>query len=379
MTHRPSPSLPSWGMALCALLFLTPVYARDAALVIRSPESGEVQTVVTGRGAEASVAVPDGPASMTPLWIAAQTDLRWDCSDSLAVSLEVRTGKGPSSTPHTVELLHTHHLQGGETQLELYLWEIPEVKAACDRDGEVRLNSVPVKLSLRCQSGRVFTHEQVIPLGVRCRPSAPSEEAVTGLTGSEESRHQGNFDVMLAKFSRLTPDPTPTELSLGKRATLEFSRVLRRAWAPEFQTLRVVRLDAGGKVVERFPAVPQTGDGDKDDPAFDPKLTLTPKTAGTLRFALEAEYLDHSRLVSQPADIPVLTPEQEAAKEAKRLSGPQRMQFFQALQEQMQQLDCGQALVDWIKKQPVIEDAGGSPGGLWYRFTDGLPGIVHCH
>lgn len=376
MSHPPCAPQLSWGIAVFALLFLTPVYALQEELVIYSPESGDVRTVVTGRGATASVAVPEGPASMTPRWITVQASLRWTCPDNPAVSLEVRTARGPSAKPRT-EPLRTYNLQGGTSEMELYLWEVSEVKAACDKEGEVRLNSVPVKLSLRCQDGRILTHEQSLSLAVRCRPSAPSEEAVTGLTGSERERQQGNTLMMLSKFSQLEPDPSPRELSLGKRGTLEFSRVSRRGWAPELQSLRVVRLDAAGKVVEHFPPVPLTGV--KDDAEFNPRLTLTPGTAGTLRYALEAEYPDGSRLLSQPAEVQVLTPEQEAAKEAKKLSPTQRMTFFQGLQSQMEQLDCGPALVDWLKKQPVIEDAGTAPGGLWYRFSDGLPGIVHCH
>jgi hypothetical protein len=54
------------------------------------------------------------------------------------------------------------------------------VKAACAKGGEVLVDSVPVNLALRCESGRVIKNRQVLPLQVDCKPSAPSQEAVTG-------------------------------------------------------------------------------------------------------------------------------------------------------------------------------------------------------
>ncbi|WNG37971.1 hypothetical protein F0U61_33050 [Archangium violaceum] len=367
-----------WGMVLATSLSIPPAHARENVLVIRSPEPDAVQTVVTGQGPAASVAMPDGPASMTPRWLVARADLRWTCPDSKAVALEVKTDKGPNARPRTFELLRTHGLHGASTQMELYLWEVSAVKAACASEGEVHVDSVPVKLTLRCEDGQVFQHQQVIPLQARCRPLAPSEEAVTGLTGSENERDRGSYQQMLGKFALMTPDLSPSELSLGKKGTLEFSDVLRRAWTPEFQALRVVKLGAKGEILERQPPVPLSGD--PEDPVFAPRLTLTPRKAETLRFALEAEYPDGSRLISQPAEVRVLTPKQQAAQAARVIPPARRMQFLEELQKQMGALDCGPVLIEWIQKQPVIEDAGLSKdSGLWYRFSDGQMGIVHCH
>ncbi|QRN98326.1 hypothetical protein JRI60_04465 [Archangium violaceum] len=364
-------------MAVTTALALTPAYALKDEVVIRSPEPGEVRTVVTGQGEAASVAFPDGPASMTPLWLVGMVDLRWTCADSKAVSLEVKTGKGPDAKPQSFELLRKHNLQGGSTRTVLYLWEASAVKAACAKDGEARVDSVPVSLTLRCKSGRVLEHTQVIPLQAECRPSTPSQEAVTGLTGSEMERNRGVYQLMLSKFSRQEPDPSPDELRLGGKSTLEFSRVRPGGFVPEVQSLRVVRLDEKGQVAERFPPVRLSGSG--DDAEFVPRLTFTPKAAGPVRFALEAGYADGSWLLSRPAEVQVLTPAQVAAKAAKEVSGTRRMAFFKELEAQMGQLKCGPELVEWLEKQPVIEDAGFTEGNVWYTFTDEVTGVAHCH
>ncbi len=364
-------------MAVATVLALTPAYALKDEVLIRSPEPGEVRTVVTGQGEAASVAFPDGPASMTPRWLVAMVDLRWTCSDSKAVDLEVKTGKGPDAKPRAFELLRKHNLQGGSTRAELYLWEVSAVKAACAKDGEARVDSVPVSLTLRCKSGRVITQEQVIPLQAECRPSAPSEEAVTGLTGSEVERNRGVYQLMLSKFSRQEPDPTPDELHLGRKSTVEFSRVRPGGWVPELQSLRVVRLDEKGQVAERFPPVRLSGRG--DDAEFAPRHTFTPKAAGPVRFALEAGYADGSWLLSQPAEVQVLTPAQVAAKAANEVSATRRMAFLKELEARMGELECGPELADWLEKQPVIKDAGVSGGNVWYSFTDGVMGVAHCH
>ncbi|OJH42350.1 hypothetical protein BON30_03865 [Cystobacter ferrugineus] len=61
-------------MVLATSLSIPPAHARENALVIRSPEPDAVQTVVTGHGPAASVAMPDGPASMTPRWLVARAE-----------------------------------------------------------------------------------------------------------------------------------------------------------------------------------------------------------------------------------------------------------------------------------------------------------------
>ncbi|PTL76985.1 hypothetical protein [Vitiosangium sp. GDMCC 1.1324] len=377
MTLLQRPRALAWPLTVVTTLSLTPAYALTNELTLRSPEPKEVRTVVTGRGEAASVAYPDGPASMTPRWLVAAVDIHWTCSDSKAVGLEVKTGKGPNSRPQTFELLRKHNLYGASTRMELYLWEVSAVKEACAKDGEVSVDSVPVSLTLRCQSGQVLERKQVIPLQVDCRPSAPSAEAVTGLTGSEVERDRGVFQQMLSKFSHEEPAPFPRELRLGQKSTLQFTRLLRRVWSPEIQTLRVVQLDKNGQVAERFPPVPLSGN--PDDPEFNPQHTFTPNAAGPIRFALEVEYADSSRLLSQPAEVQVLTASQEAARAAKEVSESRRMQFFKDLASQKGPLGCSPELVDWLKKQPVIEDAGLGEKNVWYRFTDEVVGVVHCH
>lgn len=110
---------------------------------------------------------------MTPRWIVANVLVGWMCTGGKAVELEVKTDKGPGSTPRTFELLRKYGLSGASTPLELYLWEVSRVKAACAKDGEARVDSVTVNLSLRCESGQVIKNKQVIPLPVDCQPSTP--------------------------------------------------------------------------------------------------------------------------------------------------------------------------------------------------------------
>lgn len=117
------------------------------------------------------------------------------------------------------------------------------MKAACAKNGEVLVNSVPVNLTLRCESGQ---------LGDGAAP-APQH--------------------------------------------------LKRVWAPEILILRVVRLDEQGRVAEK----------------------------------------------------------------AKEIAYSQRMQFFQEMQDQRRVLGCGPKLVDWIKQQPIIKDAGS------FERTSGSP------
>jgi hypothetical protein len=376
------PPRAGWLVLVTALVLspaAAPADTEPGTLHIESPRSGDIETTVTGRGAAASVAVPDAPAAMTPRWIVSGTRIDWTCPDSNAVKLVVRTGRGPSATPHTFDL-RPYTVHGASSELDLYLWEVSAVKAACTRDGEARVDSVPVKLTLRCENGQEMKHTQVLALQAHCRPSAPSEEAVTGLTGTEDRREQGLMSTSLDKFSQKTIDPDPLELSLGREGTVEFSNVPRQT-RPEIQSLRVVRLGAGDKVVQRYPPARLSDDPERS--WFEPRLTLTPRSAGPLRFALEAEYPDGSRLLSKPAELQVLTAAQEAAQkaaqEARRVAPEQRMAFLDELMKRMGDSGCGQALVDWMKAQPVIQDAGNLQVNLWYRFTDGLSGIVSCH
>ena len=136
-------------LALAAALVLPPAATLAATepgtLHIESPGSGDIETTVTGRGAAASVAVPDAPAAMTPRWIVSGARIDWYCPDSNAVKLVVRTGRGPSAPPRTFDL-RPRPIQGATSELDLYLWEVSAVKAACTRDGEVRVESVPVRL-----------------------------------------------------------------------------------------------------------------------------------------------------------------------------------------------------------------------------------------
>ncbi|HEX8555962.1 MAG TPA: hypothetical protein VF695_14745, partial [Sphingomonas sp.] len=85
------------------------------------------------------------------------------------------------------------------------------------------------------------------------------------------------------------------------------------------------------------------------------------------------------RLLSQPTELQVLTAAQEAAEAARVIPPARRMSFFEELQKRMSEAGCDQALVDWLHQQPVLEDAGLAAGSVWYRFTDGIGGLVHCH
>jgi hypothetical protein len=364
-------------LLLSCLLPLHAALATDDALFLKSPSDAEVVTEVTGQGEDRGVSWPEGPAAMTPLWLVAQGYIRWACEDGHAVRLEVRAGRGPDARARSIDLSR-HQLYGGFSEVPLYLWEVAEVKAACKEPGDVRVDSVPVHLTLECPKGRLQRATRSVALQVRCRPSEPSREAVTGVAGSESQREEGpNILNMLPKFAHHRVSLSGTWLLVGQRQTLELGRVGPQL--PALQGLRVVRLDAAGKVVERF-APERLLDAGTDEARYEPRVTLTPKEAGTLRLALEAEYPDGSRMLSAPAEVRVETRKQRAEREARRPTSQQRLAVLKAVEERMKaNRQCGAELVAWLKQLPHVEDAGDNGHNAWLRFTDGIPLVISCH
>jgi hypothetical protein len=365
---RVRPSL----LCLSILLLALPASAQEdlpEPLVVRA----EVKTVVTG--AERSIAWPDGPAGMTPQWLVARVSIDWLCRSGKPIRLEVKHDGGPKEVAsHKVDLRPRPEVHYGTLELELYLWEQSAVKAACAKDGEVRVESAPVLVTLHCANSRVYEWTQKLPLQVRCRPSEPSQAAVTGLSGSEWGRGDSpETMVSLSKFVHEAPDPERNVLTVGKRVKVPLGDL--RGVMPAIRTLRVVRLDEAGAIVERFPPTPLKGKGTFEE-RYEPQLTLAPKQVGTLRFAYEAEYFDGSKLLSKAATIEVEKPRK--LRKTGPLTAEQRHSVMQALEKKMATADCGPELVKWLREQPYVQDAGGKGSNLWLNFTDGLPMIITC-
>ncbi len=364
---------------LSSLLLALPASAQqeDAPpqpLVIRSPGAGEVTTVVTG--AERSIGWPEGPAAMTPLWLVARTSIDWLCENGPAVRLEVKTDAGPREAASRTVDLRRQKMNNGTSEVELYLWEQAAVKAACAKDGEVSLASAPVRLTLHCPGGKRFEKTQTLPLQVRCRPSEPSQAEVTGISGSEMDRETpSGIMVSLSKFAHTEPWADTEVVNVGQRQKLKLGRVCRPV--PELRALRVVRLEGAETVVERFPPSRLLGRG-TDEECYEPQVTLTPKEAGPLQFAYEAEYFDGSRLLSKPVWVEAESARERAARKALELTPEQRHSVMKALDEKLATTGCGPELVKWLKEQPYVKDAGGKGSNYWLNFRDGMPLIITC-
>ncbi|XXF80776.1 hypothetical protein P2318_13765 [Myxococcaceae bacterium GXIMD 01537] len=376
MTVRPGRSslVP---LCMSGVLLGTPALAVDEELRLSSPEPGEVRTEVTGQGAQTGIAWPDGPAAMTPRWFVADAEVTWACAKGPALRLEVRTERGPDSKPRAFNLRADKRF-GGTSQVPLYLWPVEDVKAACAKDGEARVESTPVHLTLQCPGGRRVTRTQTVALQARCRPSEPSREAVTGISGSETERPDSPSTVnALPKFAHVEPSPDPATLLVGKRVTVK----LGSAWplTPAVRSLRPVQLDEAGKVLERHEPCRLVTEGGGGLVRCEPRVTLTPQQAGTLRFAFEAEYPDGSRLLSASAPVTVETPQARAAEEARAPTPEQRKAVMDAVTQKLATRTCGPDLVPWLKQQPHVEDAGGNSHNLWLRFSDGEPFVISCH
>lgn len=366
-------------LCLSSLLLALPVSAQEEdapprPLVIRSPGDGEVTTVVTG--AERSIGWPEGPTAMTPLWLVARTSIDWWCENGPAVRLEVKTDAGPREVASRTVDLRRQKMNNGTSEVELYLWEQAAVKAACAKDGEVSLASASVHLTLHCPRGKRFEKTQTLPLQVRCRPSEPSQAAVTGISGSEMDREtQSGISLSLSKFAHTEPFADPEVVNVGQRQKLNLGRVC--GTVPALRALRVVRLQGAGTVVERFPPSRLEGRG-TDDECYEPQVTLTPKQPGPLQFAYEAEYFDGSRLLSRPVSVEAESATERAARKARELTPEQRHSVMEALEKKLATTDCGPELVKWLKEQPHVKDAGGSGSNYWLNFSDGLPMIITC-
>ncbi len=362
-------------LLLSCLLPLHAALATDDALFLKSPSDAEVVTEVTGQGEDRGVSWPEGPAAMTPLWLVAQGYIRWACEDGHAVRLEVRAGRGPDARARSIDLSR-HQLYGGFSEVPLYLWEVAEVKAACKEPGDVRVDSVPVHLTLECPMGRLQRATRSVALQVRCRPSEPSQAEVTGISGSEMDRETpSGIMVSLSKFAHTEPWADTEVVNVGQRQKLKLGRVCRPV--PELRALRVVRLEGAETVVERFPPSRLLGRG-TDEECYEPQVTLTPKEAGPLQFAYEAEYFDGSRLLSKPVWVEAESARERAARKALELTPEQRHSVMKALDEKLATTGCGPELVKWLKEQPYVKDAGGKGSNYWLNFRDGMPLIITC-
>ena len=366
---------PAWTLSLVAALCAAPAWAAKDELELEVPD---IATWVTGTGATRSVAWPDGPAAMTSRWVVGLANVRWACSDGAATSLRLSADRGPNQSPRTIDLT-SQRAHGGSREVELFLWPIDEVKAACRADGNIKVPSVTLSLELSCPKG-VFRKKQTASLDVDCRVSRPSDEAENGLLGTKSSRQvgPGSFTSVM-RFGGTDSGASPSTFTAGVKQRIEFFPFLLRVWKPTFRKLTPVRVDASGKVVERFaPCVFEP----RDDPSCRPSVELTVKEPGPVRLALEAEYEDDTRLLSKVSELRALSAAQQAEAERFEPSFESQSEAANAFSAYVMSLTDPQppavkkALADFVASHPAFTSAGYNGHNFWANLKGGFPLMV---
>ena len=366
---------PAWTLSLVAALCAAPSWAAKDELELEVPD---IATWVTGTGATRSVAWPDGPAAMTSRWVVGLANVRWACSDGVATSLRLSADRGPNQSPRTIDLT-SQRAHGGSREVELFLWPIDEVKAACRADGNIKVPSVTLSLELSCPKG-VFRKKQTASLDVDCRVSRPSDEAENGLLGTKRSRQlgPGSFTSVM-RFGGTDSGASPSTFTAGVKQRIEFFPFLLRVWKPTFRKLTPVRVDASGKVVERFaPCVFEP----RDDPSCRPSVELTVKEPGPVRLALEAEYEDDTRLLSKVSELRALSAAQQAEAERFEPSFESQSEAANAFSAYVMSLTDPQppavkkALADFVASHPAFTSAGYNGHNFWANLKGGFPLMV---
>ncbi|MDP1917029.1 MAG: tetratricopeptide repeat protein [Myxococcales bacterium] len=366
---------PAWTLSLAAALAAAPAWALKDELELELPD---VATWVTGNGATRSVAWPDGSAALTSRWVVGLASVRFACSDGVATSLRLSADRGPNQRPHTIDLT-SQRAHGGAREVELFLWPIDEVKAACRADGSVKVPSVTMSLELSCPKG-VFRKKQTASLDVDCRVSRPSDEAENGLLGTKSSRQLGpNSFTSVMRFGGTDSGASPPTFTAGVKQRIEFFPFLLRVWKPTFRQLRPVRVDASGKVVERFaPCVFEP----RDDPRCSPSVELTVKEPGPVRLALEAEYEDDTRLLSKVSELRALSTAQQAEAERSELPFESQSAATEAFSVYVRSLTDPQplavkkAVADFVASHPAFIGAGYNGHNFWANLKGGVPLMV---
>ncbi len=349
---------------------------------------GDYATVVTGSGPSAGVAWPDGGASLTPRWVVAEPRVRVACASGRLEDLVVRTERGPSAAPKKTDLRPTK-LMGYTVPVSLYLWSLQDVRAACEGkpDGtEAALPSVAVKLELSCSGGERQKASQQLTLDVLCLPKTASQEARTGVAGTQGERQRGSQRESILRAARRETSASPREIGVGEAVQLDLGSLLIRTLSPPPKRVTPVRLDEAGKVVERFAPCFETGAAAAtDDAECRPKVSWKAKVAGRYPFAFEVAYFDDSSVFTLPAQVRALTPEERAQQKALELSWEERNAAMQAFSRFVMTLPPGEpaaieaGLADFVAKNPAVAKAGFNETGYWATFRDGRPFLVHRH